>query len=224
MGKAEQRQKDKARALAKADARHRVVLRVYQGCDERGRATLGALAETGVTPSCREGCAHCCNLEIPMSRAEGETLVAWLREQAPARLDVVRERLRGWLAWYRTDYPRLVAAGMTRTDIFFRHAPPCALLEDNRCGAYAVRPITCRTHLVTSPVEVCDPAVGTGDVDMLLAVAIATRDHVAELRHVIAQQGGSYLASIHLLPEWLAHLLEVELEPWRGAPALDLGA
>jgi len=224
MGKAEQRQKDKARALAKADERRRVVLRVYQGCDERGGARLAALAEGGVTPSCREGCAHCCNLEIPISRAEGEALVAWLSEHVPTRLHAIRDRLRGWLTWYRTDYPRLVAAGMERTEIFFRHGPPCALLEGHRCSAYAVRPITCRTHLVTSPVEVCDPAVGTGDVDMLLDVAVATRDHVAELRHVIEQQGGSYLASIHLLPEWLAHLLEVELEPWRGAPALDLGA
>ena len=158
-----------------------------------------------------------------MSRAEGETIVAWLAENAtPEALAEIRERLRAWLAWYRSDYPALVASGMSRVDAFFRHAPPCALLVGGRCSAYPVRPITCRNHVVSSPVAECDPAIGGGDPALILDVARASFDHVAELRALIESQGGSYLASIHLIGEWLAHLLEVEREPWVGAPSLEL--
>jgi Fe-S-cluster containining protein len=221
VGKAEQRRQDKARALAKADERRRVVLRVYQGCEDSAARTLERLR---ITPTCVAGCSHCCNLEIPMSRAEGETIVAWLTENAtPETLAAIRERLRAWLVWYRTDYPKLVASGISRVDAFFRHAPPCALLDGDRCTAYPVRPITCRNHLVSSPVAECDPAVGRGDPTLILDVARASFDHVAELRALIDNQGGSYIASIHLIGEWLAHLLEVEREPWVGAPPLELG-
>ena len=185
---------------------------------------LVLLAPTGVVPTCTAGCSHCCSLEIPVSRAEGEALVAWLVEHRSAdELAAIRDRLRAWLVWYRTDYPRLVAGGMARTDAFFRHAPKCSLLEDHRCSAYPARPVTCRNHYVSSPVSVCDPAVGNGEPDVMLAVASATRDHVVEIHRVVERQGGNYLASIHLLPEWLAHLLEVEREPWQGSPKLELG-
>ena len=221
MGKAEQRRQDKARALAKADERRRVVLRVYQGCEDAATRTLARL---GVTPTCTAGCSHCCNLEIPISRAEGEAIALWLTANAtPEALDAIRARLRAWLAWYRDEYPKLVASGVSRVDAFFRHAPACALLDGDRCSAYPVRPITCRNHLVSSPVAECDPATGSGDPTMILDVARASFDHVAELRALIESQGGSYLASIHLIGEWLAHLLEVEREPWVGAPPLELG-
>ena len=221
MGKAEQRRQDKARALAKADERRRVVLRVYQGCEESATRTLERLR---ITPTCTAGCSHCCNLEVPMSRAEGETIAAWLDENAtPEMRAEIRDRLRAWLVWYRDDYPRLVASGISRADAFFRHAPPCALLVGDRCSVYPVRPITCRNHLVSSPVAECDPAVGSGDPTPILDVARASFDHVAQLRALIDNQGGSYLASIHLIGEWLAHLLEVEREPWVGSPPLELG-
>ncbi len=225
MGKTEHRLQEKARALAKLDERRRVVLRVYQGCDETRTSTLTRLADRGVTATCAAGCAHCCNLEIFTSRAEAEVVVAWLVEhRSTDELEAIRDRLRAWLAWYRTEYPELVASGVSRTDAFFKHAPRCALLEaTNYCGAYEVRPVACRNHLVSSPVAECDPATGSGEPDMILDVSRASYDHVVQLRRVVESQGGSYLASIHLLPEWLAHLLEVEREPWQGAPPLQLG-
>ena len=214
MGKAEQRQRDKARTQANAAERRRVVLKVLQGCDEAGARKLAQLAATGVVASCAAGCSHCCRLEIPVTRAEGEVLVGWLREHRTAEeLDAIRATLRGWLAWYRTELPALP---MSRVDAFFRHAPSCALLEEGRCSAYEARPITCRNHFVSSPASECDPASGGGEPDAMLAVAQATYDHVVELRRTIERQGGNYLATVHLLPEWLAHLLEVEPEPWAG--------
>ncbi len=223
MGKADDKRAAKAKAAANVEERKRVVLRVYQGVDETATAKLAKLAQTGVVPTCSVGCAHCCRLEIPMTRPEGETLVAWLVEhKTPEELDAIRARLHAWLAWYRGGYVAEIAAGATRVDTFFRHAPSCALLVDHRCTAYPVRPVTCRNHLVSSPVSVCDPAVGTGDSEVMTTVAAATYDHVAEIRRTIERQGGNFMASVHLLPEWLIHLLEIEREPWRNAPPLEL--
>lgn len=64
MGKADRRQ-DKARALAKADERRRVALRVFQGCDQAGAHVRGELASKGITPSCTEGCSYCCHYGRP---------------------------------------------------------------------------------------------------------------------------------------------------------------
>jgi Fe-S-cluster containining protein len=218
MGKAEQRQRDKAKAVANAAERRRVVLRVYAGCEDAAAGKLAQLANKGVTPACSAGCSHCCSLEVPMTRAEGETLVAWLHEhRSAAELDQIRERLRGWLAWYRDDLPRLARDGMPRDVAFTRHAPKCSLLlPDGRCGAYEVRPVSCRNHFVSSPPEDCGPA-STREPAGMLEVAQATYDHVVEIRRTIERQGGNFMASVHLIPEWLSHLLGVEAEPWKHA-------
>jgi len=223
MGKAEDKRKDKERALLHRDERRRVVLRVFQGCDETTAQKLTALAEKGVVTTCRAGCSHCCSSEVPVTRAEGETLAAWLVEhRSPEELEAIRARLRAWLAWYRGAYLERVAT-MPRVEVFFRHGPPCVLLEDDRCSAYPVRPVACRNLYVSSPPSVCDPAVGSGNPDSIDSIARATYDHVVEIRRTVERQGGNFLASVHRLPEWLAHLLEVESEPWRGAPRLELG-
>jgi hypothetical protein len=219
LGKAEQRRQERARAAAKADERRRVALRVLSGCDQAIERKLGELAAAGVRPTCAAGCSHCCKLEVPVSRPEAEALVEWLTANRTAdELAAIRERLRGWLDWYRIELPRLAANGQSRRDAFFRHGPTCALNVGGMCTAYPARPVACRALYVTSPVAECDPATGRGEPDTLDAVASATYSHVIELRGTVEKQGGDYMASVHLLPEWLVHLLEVEREPWRIQP------
>lgn len=215
MGKAEQRQRDKAKAQANAEERRRVVLRVYEGCEAVAKTTLARLETRGIVATCAAGCAACCSYEIPAARAEVETLVAWLVEQrTAAELDAIRERLRGWLAWYRDELPRLERDGLPRDIAFARHAPKCALLEpDGRCGAYAVRPVSCRNHLVSSPPQRC-AMPGDDEPAAILDVARASVTYVEDIRKTVERQGGNYMASVHLLPEWLVHLLGVEAEPW----------
>ncbi len=224
MSKTVQRQKEKARAQAKLDERKRVTLRVLEGCEAVSAHKLAELAATGVVPTCAAGCSHCCRLEVPLSRAEAEVLVDWLvANREPAQLDAIRDRLRAWLVWYRNDYRALIASGVSRSDAFAKHAPLCALLEGDRCGAYEARPITCRNHVVSSPVSECDPATSTRGPDVIFAVSVAARTHVLELQNLASRQGGDYLATVHLIAEWLAHLLDVEREPWQGSPRLELG-
>lgn len=215
MGKATQKAQEKAVKATQLAERKRVVLEVLRGCDEVAAATL---AKIGVAPTCAAGCAHCCSLEVPVTRAEADVLVEWLHAHRADALDAIRAKLRGWLAWYRGELAERVRGGMERADAFFRHGVPCALLtDDGRCGAYEVRPVTCRNHLVKSPAAQCDPAVSTAEPEGILEVPRATYDHVVRIRHTIENQGGNWMASVHLLPEWLIHLLDVEREPWLKA-------
>ncbi|MEZ4403875.1 MAG: YkgJ family cysteine cluster protein [Kofleriaceae bacterium] len=216
MGKKDIKRADKARKQGQADARQRVVLQVFHDADVAVEQVLNRLREAGKVPSCQRGCTHCCHLEIHASRAEAETIVAWLREQrSPTELDRLRDRLRGWLAWARTDLPRLEAAGMPTGEAFLKHSPGCPMLEDGACSIYPVRPMPCRNHYVTSPPEACGPAAdATSTVKALPGVAQATGPIASAIRRVVEDQGGNFEATLHLLPEWVAHLLEVEANPW----------
>lgn len=212
MGKAHQKAQEKVVKAAQLEERKRIVLEVLQGCDEVAHAEL---AKLDVVPTCAAGCSYCCSLEVPVTRAEAETIVAWLHANRADQLDAIRDKLRGFLAWYRGELAQRVKGGMDRSDVFFKHGVKCALLtDDGRCGTYDVRPVTCRNHLVRSPVEHCDPARSTAEPDALLQIPKATYDVVARIRYAIERQGGNWMASVHHLPLWLAHLLDVEKEPW----------
>ena len=108
--------------------------------------------------------------------------------------------------------------GAQRGEAFLKTSPGCVLLDDaGACGAYPVRPMTCRNHYVTSPPEACGPtATRDTTVRSLPAAVDVTRPLVANLRRTVEQQGADFAASLHLIPEWLAHLLDVEQDPWRA--------
>lgn len=218
MGKAtiELRRAEKARKQAQAEERRKVVLRVLSEADALIDDTIARLRAAGTEPSCTRGCVYCCYLEIRIPRAEAENMAAWIEaNRAPAEVEALRDRLRAWLAWYRTDVPRLIAGGTARGEAFLAHGPGCALLEDGACSAYPVRPLPCRNHYVSSPPEACSPAAGPGStVQALAGIPAATRHLGEDIRRTVELQGGSFEASMHLLPEWLAHLLGVEAEPW----------
>jgi len=217
MAKGDAKRTEQARKTAQADERRRVVLRVYGECDEVVEYALGKLREVGKTPTCAKGCAHCCSLEITVARAEAETIVAWLREhKTAAELDEVRVGLQSWLAWYRSGLRQLVAEGKPRGEAFLKYGPRCVMLaEDGACGIYPVRPIACRSHYVSSPAEACGPTASPGStVTALTGIVKATSPIAGEIRNVVESQGTNFVATIHVLPEWLAHLLDVEPTPW----------
>lgn len=217
MSKVDARRADKARKAAQLDERRRVVLQVYREADDAIADALATLGAAGTTPSCRAGCAHCCHLEVPTSRAEAEAMVAWLREHKTAdELAAIADRARAWLAWSRGELRAQLAAGAERGEAFLKTSPGCVLLDEGgACGAYPVRPMTCRNHYVSSPPERCGPtATRDTTVVSLASVAQATRPMVATIRRTVESQGADFAASLHLIPQWIAHLLEVEQNPW----------
>jgi hypothetical protein len=91
---------------------------------------------------------------------------------------------------------------------------------------YPVRPVVCRTHYVTSPPDACrpngDPAYVDEETEPVFGILSKTAPIAGQLRALIDGQGATFKGTVHILPEWLAHLLEVEREPWQTTPRLDL--
>jgi Fe-S-cluster containining protein len=205
-----------------------VVRAAMQTCDEDIERELAVLAARGVVPSCSKGCAHCCQQEILVPRAEAEAIVEWLEATwSPGQLDGLRDRLRGWLVWHHGEFKRRVMAGEDRQAVAFEDGPGCVALDDGACAIYPVRPTMCRMHYVTSSPDACrsrrDPAFA-GDEKMAVVPSIhrVALPSVHRIREEVSRQGTDYWSTVHLLPEWLAHLLRVEEQPWRTSPPLRL--
>jgi Fe-S-cluster containining protein len=218
--------KDAERARALVRERISVARAAMDACDADIEREFDVLAARGIAPTCRKGCVHCCREEILIPRAEAETIVEWIQASwLPPQLEALKGRLRDWLVWYRGDGKRRVDAGEDRKTVAYEHGPLCVALEDNACSIYPVRPMTCRMHYVSSSPDACrqasDPAYsGDGQVASLLSIHRVAQPAILRIRAVIERQGADFLGTVHLLPEWLAHLLRVEDQPWRTAPRL----
>jgi Fe-S-cluster containining protein len=119
-------------------------------------ATVAA-AERGKDISCRKGCGACCRQLVPISRTEGEALLALVEAMPGKRRAAVRAR-------FADAEERIAAAGLadrgTRSDremsvAYFATGVPCPFLEDESCSIHPDRPLVCREYLVTSPAALC---------------------------------------------------------------------
>ncbi len=116
-----------------------------------------AAAEAGKAISCRKGCGACCRQLVPISRTEGEALVA-LVEAMP------KEQRKALRARFAAAEARIAGAGLAdragRSDrelsiAYFALGVACPFLEDESCSIHRDRPLVCREYLVTSPAELC---------------------------------------------------------------------
>lgn len=205
-----------------------LVRAALQRCDDDIERELAALASRGVVPTCSKGCAHCCRQEILVPRAEADAVVDWLESSwTAAQREALKARLRDWLAWHHGEFTRRVAAGEDRQMVAYEHGPGCVALQDGACSIYPARPMMCRMHFVTSPADACRPAGDPAfarDVPLapIPSISRVSQPAVLQIRSGVERQGTSFWATVHLLPEWLAHLLRVEDQPWRTAPPLQL--
>jgi len=114
-------------------------------------------AETGREISCRKGCGACCRQLVPISRTEGEALLA-LVEAMP------REQRKAVRARFSAAEVAIAGAGLTERSVrsdremsvaYFALGVPCPFLEEESCSIHRDRPLVCREYLVTSPAELC---------------------------------------------------------------------
>jgi Fe-S-cluster containining protein len=120
-------------------------------------AAEAGVLKSGGAISCRKGCGACCRQLVPVSRTEGERLLA-LIEAMP------RERRATLHARFAAAEAALEGAGLAergqKTDremslAYFALHLPCPFLEDESCSIHPDRPLVCREYLVTSPAELC---------------------------------------------------------------------
>ena len=116
-----------------------------------------AAAEAGREISCRKGCGACCRQLVPISRTEGEALLALVEAMPTERREAVRAR-------FAQAEAAIAKAGLAergaRSDremsvAYFALAIACPFLEDESCSIHADRPLVCREYLVTSPASLC---------------------------------------------------------------------
>jgi Fe-S-cluster containining protein len=120
-------------------------------------AAEASATKTGGTISCRKGCGACCRQLVPVSRTEGERLLALVEKLPRERREVLHAR-------FAAAEAALADAGLAapggRNDrelslAYFALRLPCPFLEDESCSIHAERPLVCREYLVTSPAEFC---------------------------------------------------------------------
>jgi Fe-S-cluster containining protein len=220
MNRKQQRIADKVAAQQHATQRRALALQVFHDVDDLVEREVARSAAKGQRPPCSKGCSHCCRQELYVPRAEAEAIVEWLQSSGPALIADLKPKIQAWLDWYRTRYPELVAGGMARRDAFQSHGPQCPALVDDACSIYPVRPVFCRTHYVTSPADACRPAGDPARLDAPIEpmrIFAKAAPIGARLRALVESQGADFNGTVHLLAEWLAHLLDIEQQPWRTA-------
>jgi len=120
-----------------------------------GAAEAGLADQQAI--SCRKGCGACCRRLVPISRTEGEALLALVEAMPKERRKAVRAR-------FAAAEAAIGSAGLAerggRSDrdlsvAYFALRVPCPFLEEESCSIHPSRPLVCREYLVTSPAELC---------------------------------------------------------------------
>jgi uncharacterized protein len=183
---------------------------VYSSVDEAVARTLHRLRnETGIVPSCKLGCCHCCRYRIVMNIAEARTLAQYVKREfsAEQRKDL-RVRTQRWHEWDETMRGRSPSSETVRQVNPSPYAPCCPLLVDGACSAYSVRPVVCRTHYVSSHPLSCHAANDPESAEespLVIDLVIAATDPVSmALKDHIEKEGLDYSRSMTLLPHGLA--------------------
>lgn len=115
--------------------------------------------------TCKKGCSFCCNIQVMVSEDEGALLYGEAKKLGV--IDV--ERLTEQAAWGVSDYPKNYSSGKSR----------CVFLgEDGACRIYEDRPLACRSYMVVSPAENCNPATPI-TVSVLASLDVAVFESAA---------------------------------------------
>jgi Fe-S-cluster containining protein len=183
---------------------------VYASADEAVARTLHWLrSKAGIVPSCKLGCCHCCRYRIVMNIAETRTLAQYVKREftSDQRKDL-RRRTQQWHEWDDSMRGRFPSADVTKQPDPSPYAPCCPLLINGACGAYAVRPVVCRAHFVSSLPSSCDAADDPESkeeppkvIDVLVTV---THPFSMAMKEYIEGAGWDYSRSMTLLPHGLA--------------------
>jgi len=190
--------------------RERWVQDVYDRVDAATDRELSRLRrEEGVVSKCKRGCCSCCGQHIQTNAAEAHALGQFIKRTfSVQQIDSLQHRTRQWLAWDGGRREADDPAGGSGGPELLGYEPSCPLLVDRACSAYAVRPVICRTHYVSSDPADCRPSHDLQPVEhapvVLASILNATQPLAQLLRADIKSAGGDFSRSIMLLPHWLA--------------------
>ncbi len=176
---------------------------IYQQVDKATAGELFSLhSKNGIHPTCQLGCYECCNQYILINRAEAHALGQLIKREFSA-LEIHALRLRTWQWHVWNEDRREKPPGESPTT-----RPYCPLLVDGACRAYAMRPVTCRTHFVCSSASFCrfpsDPSAARSRPTALTSVVTETNRFANQLKNRINNNRADFSRETMLLPHWLA--------------------
>jgi Fe-S-cluster containining protein len=117
--------------------------------------------EIDVTPTCQAGCAHCCYFPIIVTRLEVKLMLLYIEQLPKERKRAVLDQIGTYLKKYSSNLEGIKNLDFERDQDFKRQYKqltlPCVFLnlKTNKCMAYEVRPIPCRTYTNYADVSVC---------------------------------------------------------------------
>jgi len=183
---------------------------VYETVDNAIEKELNRLkTRQGITPTCKMGCCHCCRHFILTNRAEMHTLAQYVkREFSIKQIDDLRIRTHQWHAWDNTWPGRSQAGELDDHVDLSQYVRCCPLLDNAICTVYPVRPVVCRTHLVSSDPKLClavhEPTSTEDDPAVLKSVALVTAPFSKAIEASIKNTDSNAYQSKMLLPHGLA--------------------
>jgi Fe-S-cluster containining protein len=167
---------------------------------------------------CHKGCGYCCRALVTVSAPEIFRVAHWVAENAGRALPIPAEAL--------------VAEGdrrapMTEMEMFHEMAP-CALLVEEACGVYEVRPLPCRALYSTSSeacrlamqeakgqVPIVGPPMNKAEIVRAIMMAAMQSLGFSDRGYELSQAVGHVLRHPDAEQRWLAG--EDVLGPVRGS-------
>ncbi len=113
-------------------------------------------------PTCKKGCASCCDQLVPISVPEAFMIHDVVSGMSEARQEQVLTRIvAAEEALESVGIDAHAIADTTEHEVrqllvaYHRSKTTCAFLENGSCSIYTLRPSACREYLVSSPPENC---------------------------------------------------------------------
>jgi Fe-S-cluster containining protein len=187
--------------------------------------------QRGESVSCREGCAACCRMLVPLSppevftlRASLERLPAEHQTRLQARVNAAKLRLQEAGLW--KDLQAVSESPDSLTDeqleplnqAYYALRLPCPFLEDEHCSIYEHRPAACRELLVTSPAKFCDDMTDPRIRPLPLSLRIGTALGLlwADLTHTAPR-----LVPLPIALDWAFRHEAESRRAWPGTALFD---
>lgn len=210
------------------------IVPVLRDIGERAIALEQSRAEaSGLVTSCRNGCAACCRMLVPVSPPEAFALQEAVRRlPEPRRKDVVariqgtQRRLEDAGLWTRLSEIADTDRQLSDEDMeqvnrdYYSLRLPCPFLENEACSIYPDRPAACRELLVTSPAELCQDIIRNPVRTIPVPVRMGT---ILGMLWAELVGGPVRLIPLPLALSWAVRHGHQRARRWKGTELLEKG-
>ena len=132
------------------------MLEMYREIDKAITKELERLRIKGIVPTCKKGCHFCCRQVINTNIPEAHVIGQYIKRNfTDYQRNDLRTRMSNWFKWVELELPKHCSKQGDEMEAFYNYGPYCPLLVDGECSIYSVRPVTCRTHYVSSSPDSC---------------------------------------------------------------------